>query len=61
MLALMNELTDVPEWDRKIFNTDFTFTWKSAKVMAGRDVTKPMANWVRKSNQLAILTDTEMA
>ena len=25
MLALMNELTDMPGWNRKIFDPDFTF------------------------------------
>lgn len=46
MMALMNELTDMPDWERKIFDAQFTFTWKSAKVMAGRDVTRSMADWV---------------
>ena len=47
MLALINELTDVPEWRRKIFDDDFTFTWKSAKVMSEPDITRPMVDWVR--------------
>lgn len=46
MLALMNELTDMPDWERKIFDAQFTFTWKSAKVMAGGGVTRSMADWV---------------
>lgn len=47
MLALINELTDMPEWCRKIFDEDFTFTWKSAKVMGGPDITRSMVDWVR--------------
>ena len=50
MMALMNELTDMPDWERKIFDTQFTFTWKSAKVMTGKDVTRSMADWVSLSS-----------
>ena len=46
MIEMINELTDLPEWDRKICDQDFTFTWKSAKVMTGRDVTRSMVDWV---------------
>lgn len=34
MLALINELTDLPDWCRKIFDNDFTFEWKSEKVQS---------------------------
>ena len=47
MLALINELTDMPDWDRKIFDSDFTFEWKSAKTMSGNDMTRSMVDWVR--------------
>ena len=56
MIALMNELTDLPDWERQIFDTQFTFTWKSAKVMAGRDVTRSMADWVSVSSYLGAST-----
>lgn len=52
MLILINELTDMPDWDRKIFDPDFTFEWKSAKVASGKDVTRSMADWVRRQNTL---------
>ena len=52
MLVLINELTDMPDWDRKIFDPDFTFEWKSAKVAFGKDVTRSMADWVRRQNTL---------
>ena len=45
MLALMNELTDFHEWQRAIFDPEFTFEWKSAKIMSGMDITRPMADW----------------
>lgn len=50
MLALINELTDMADWQRKVFDTDFTFKWKSALVMSGRDVTRSMADWVSRSH-----------
>lgn len=46
MLALMNELTDMADWERRIFENDFTFKWKSEKLMTGKDVTRSMADWV---------------
>jgi hypothetical protein len=46
MLALINELTDMPEWHRKIFDNEFTFRWKSGKVMTGVDIRRSMADWV---------------
>ena len=49
MIGLMNEFTDLPFWERKIFEADFTFEWKSAQLLAGKDVTRPMADWVNFS------------
>lgn len=46
MLAWINELTDLPDWQNKIFDPEFTFEWKSAKVMTGYDVVRSMADWV---------------
>ena len=46
MLAWINELTDMPDWDRKIFDPEFVFEWKSAKVLTGYDVTRAMTDWV---------------
>lgn len=58
MLALINELTDMPEWHRKIFDNEFTFRWKSEKVMSGI-VYRSMADWViyAKSPIFADVTD----
>ena len=52
MLAWINELTDMPNWQRKIFDTEFTFEWMSAKLMTGYDVTRSMADWVRLNHVL---------
>ena len=56
MIALMNELTDMPDWERNIFDTRFAFTWKSAKVMTGGDVTRSMADWVSVSSRMGTST-----
>jgi hypothetical protein len=45
MLALINELTDLPDWDRKVFDPDFTFDWKSQKLWTGKDITRSMLDW----------------
>lgn len=46
MIAWMNDLTDIPDWYRMIFDVDFTFEWKSAKLLTGYDVTRSMVDWV---------------
>lgn len=46
MIAWMNSLTDIPDWDRKIFDPEFTFQWKSAKLLTGYDTTRSMTDWV---------------
>ena len=50
MIALINELTDTVDWEQRVFDAQFTFAWKSAKVMAGGDVTRSMADWVSVLN-----------
>ncbi len=50
MLAWMNESTDTPDWQRKIFDPDFVFKWKSAKILTGQDVPRSMVDWVRSKS-----------
>ena len=45
MLALINEFINLPAWDRKIFDPDFAFEWKSTKLLTGLDVTRSMLDW----------------
>lgn len=54
MLAWINELTDLPEWHRQIFDPDFTFKWKSEKIMTGGDVTRAMADWVSFEDSIVL-------
>ena len=49
MIAWINSLTDMPDWDRKIFDPEFAFQWKSAKLLTGYDTTRSMTDWVRWS------------
>ena len=44
MIAWINELSDMPDWHQKMFDPDFIFQWKSAKLLAGG--TRSMADWV---------------
>lgn len=46
MLARINELTDLPNKNSKVFEPDLMLEWKSAKIMAGGDVTRSIADWV---------------
>ena len=46
MLKFINELTDTLDWQRKVFDADFVFTWKSAKLVTEEDVTPAMVDWV---------------
>ncbi|KAL8799657.1 MAG: hypothetical protein Q9182_005727 [Xanthomendoza sp. 2 TL-2023] len=58
MIAWMNALTDMPDWHRKVFDPDFTFEWKSAKVLTSYDVTRSMVDWnYRESNGIHDLVD----
>lgn len=60
MPNLINGLTNTRDWDRKVFDPDFTFSWKSAKTMTGQDLTRSMVDWVRYTNNLVryFLTDS---
>ena len=55
MLAMINELTDMPDWDHKIFDPAFTFDWKSAKLLTGSDITRAMADWVCQSEDAILV------
>lgn len=46
MLALINELTDLPGWQHKVFDSDFTFRWKCKNVTSDSDITQSMVDWV---------------
>lgn len=50
MLAWINELTDIPDWQCRVFDPDFMFKWKSSKISTGQDVTRSMAEWVRSKS-----------
>lgn len=52
MLALINELTDMPDWHRIIFEPETVFEWKSAKLLSGRDITRSMVDWVSFQNHI---------
>ncbi|KAL8917003.1 MAG: hypothetical protein Q9208_008221 [Pyrenodesmia sp. 3 TL-2023] len=45
MIKWMNDLTDLPDWEHKIYDPNFAFEWKSARLLAGGDVTRSMVDW----------------
>ena len=52
MLAWINELSDAPEWDRKTFDPDFIFQWRSEKIGAGG--TRSMVDWVSYDHHIPL-------
>ena len=50
MLARINGLTDLSDYrQQKIFDSVFTFEWKSARFVTGYDVIRSMADWIGRS------------
>ncbi|TFK31619.1 hypothetical protein BDQ12DRAFT_693870 [Crucibulum laeve] len=46
MLRLMNQLTDKPEWDKKVFNEAIIEKWKAEALSTeSLDITPAMVNW----------------
>ncbi|KAF9469550.1 hypothetical protein BDZ94DRAFT_1180725 [Collybia nuda] len=46
MLDLMNQMTDKPDWNLKIFDDSITSKWRAEALAAeGRDVTEKMLDW----------------
>ncbi|KAI9742088.1 MAG: hypothetical protein M1834_000478 [Cirrosporium novae-zelandiae] len=45
MVALMNHLTDKPDWDRKIFEDAIVSKWKQESSSQTQDITDSMLSW----------------
>lgn len=47
MIELMNQITDKPSWDRKVFDDTITEKWRQeARDAEDLDVTEAMFDWV---------------
>lgn len=46
MLALMDSITDKPEWDRKVFDQSIIQKWRQEAVDSDMDVSDKMLDWV---------------
>ena len=46
MLSLMNEITDLSDWDSKVYEADFVEDWKK-EMLERENVTQQMVDWVR--------------
>ncbi|CAI7647214.1 unnamed protein product [Penicillium discolor] len=46
MVEFMEDLTDIPEWWKKIFEPATQDKWKKAAMNSGKDITLNMAEWI---------------
>ncbi|KAJ5290633.1 uncharacterized protein N7443_010886 [Penicillium atrosanguineum] len=46
MVKTMEDITDIPQWWRKIHEPGTPAEWKKMALKSGRDITKNMANWI---------------
>ncbi|KAF4766331.1 hypothetical protein HAV15_010985 [Penicillium sp. str.  len=46
MVEFMEDLTDIPEWWKKIFEPATQDKWKKAAINSGKDITLNMAEWI---------------
>ncbi|OQD68261.1 hypothetical protein PENPOL_c003G05807 [Penicillium polonicum] len=46
MVEFMEDLTDIPEWWKKVFEPDTQDKWKKAALSSGKDITLNMAEWI---------------
>lgn len=46
MLALMESITDKPEWDRKVFDESIVQKWRQEAIDGDMDVSDKMLDWV---------------
>ena len=53
MIALINEFTDIPDWNNLIYDAAKLETWKYTKLHDGRDITQNMINYVRQETSFA--------
>ena len=47
MMRLIGQLTDLPGWQRRIFDPEWTSGWASTAMRIEEDFTADMAAWVR--------------
>lgn len=46
MIAMMDSITDKPEWDRKILDEKIVGKWRQEAVDSERDISEKMLDWV---------------
>lgn len=50
MMSLMDQITDKPEWDRKVFDEGIVQRWRQEAKEADMDVSEKMLEWVSKTH-----------
>ncbi|KAJ6011477.1 Protein of unknown function DUF4246 [Penicillium sp. IBT 35674x] len=46
MVSVMEDITDIPEWWKKIHNSNTAQEWKEMALRSGADITKNMSEWI---------------
>ncbi|QMW46270.1 hypothetical protein G4B11_009725 [Aspergillus flavus] len=46
IMRVMNDITDEPEWNRKVFDEAITAKWRSEIVASDKDITPNMIDWI---------------
>ncbi|KAE8346796.1 hypothetical protein BDV24DRAFT_147427 [Aspergillus arachidicola] len=46
IMRVMNDITDEPEWNRKVFDEAITAKWRSEIVASDNDITPNMIDWI---------------
>ena len=48
MMELIGQLTDLPDWQHRVYDPGWTSRWAAAMMRVERDVTADMAAWVSR-------------
>ncbi|OQE21645.1 hypothetical protein PENSTE_c011G02177 [Penicillium steckii] len=51
MMQVMNNITEKPEWNEKVFDEKITTRWRNEIAQSGQDVTIKMMDWIIKELQ----------
>ncbi|KAF7622464.1 hypothetical protein F9C07_8482 [Aspergillus flavus] len=46
IMRVMNDITDEPEWNRKVFDEAISAKWRSKIVASDKDITPNMIDWI---------------
>ena len=47
MLRLIGNLTDLPDWQHRVFDPEWTSSWAATRMRIEEDITASMVAWVK--------------